>query len=126
MVYADFVYYATEYYGSAIPETGFIRIIKKASQYIDHFTFDRIKEKEIGNYPTLPDCACAMADALYMATGDDGIKREKKSENIDGYSVSYVTENSDGKNAENVLRSKLYSIAQLYLSETGLLYCGVE
>lgn len=51
----------------------------------------------------------------------DGTKKEKKSENNDGYSVTYVTEGTDNKTVEEKLNKKLYSIAQVYLLSTGLL-----
>ena len=122
MVYANFRYYETKYFGTSVPEEEFSRIVKKASQYIDHFTFGRITEENMGEYPTLPDCACDMCDAIFMAQKN----KEKKSENTDGYSVTYVTEGVDGETLERMLEKKLYSIAKLYLLETGLLYCGID
>lgn len=126
MVYATFAYYVETYYGTAIPEESFKKAIRKASQYIDHFTFGRITEENAEEYPTLPDCACDMAEAVYKMLGSSGTEKEKKSENTDGYSVTYVTECVDGQSKEAVLKKKLLSIAKLYLSETGLLYCGVD
>lgn len=122
MVYANFRYYETKYFGTSVPEEEFGRIVKKASQYIDHFTFGRITEENMGEYPTLPDCACDMCDAIFVSQKN----KEKKSENIDGYSVTYVTEGVDGETSERMLEKKLYSIAKLYLLETGLLYCGTD
>ena len=126
MVYATYDYYLTEYHGTAIPEDVFLRVIKRAGQYIDYFTFGRIAEEEVGNYSFLPDCACEMAEEIYNLQENPANKGEKKSENTDGYSVTYVTEGVDGQSKEEVLKKKLYSIAKLYLSETGLLYCGAD
>lgn len=127
MVYATYEYYTETYFGTAIPETVFPRMIRKASQYIDYFTFGRLSEENVDSYPTLPDCACDMAEVIYkMTEGSPGVGREKKSENTDGYSVTYVTESVDGQSKEDVLKKKLYSIAKLYLLETGLLYCGAD
>ena len=56
-----------------------------------------------------------MAEANYQ---EDKITPGAKSENIDGYSVSYGDFTSETKNAE------LYSAAKDYLSGTGLLYRG--
>lgn len=126
MIYADYNYYSNDYGGVIIPEVEFKRVIKKVSRYIDRFTFGRITEGEISNYPPLPDCACEMAETVYRMQGSSGTEKEKKSEEIDGYSVTYVTEGKEGELAEDRLKNKLYSIAELYLINTGLLYCGVD
>ena len=44
-----------------------------------------------------------------------------KSENNDGYSVSYAVEQADGETEETYLRKKAYDAAYLYLLPTGLL-----
>lgn len=126
MVYATYEYYIDQYNGNAIPEESFSQAIRKASQYIDYFTFRRITEENVGEYPELPDCACNMAEVIYNLLESPENEREKKSESTDGYSVTYVTECVDGQSKEEILKNKLYSIAKLYLSETGLLYCGAD
>lgn len=126
MLYATHEYYAGVYGGNIIPDVAFKKMIRKASQYINAFTFGRITEANVEKYPTLPDCACEMAEAIYNTVGSTGKAKEKKSENTDGYSVSYVTELTDGTPAEETLRRKLYAIARVYLQNTGLLYCGVD
>lgn len=126
MIYVTYEYYAGIYRGDVIPDTVFPKMIRKASQYIDTFTFGRITEANKEKYPTLPDCACDMAEAIFNTVGSSGKAKEKKSENTDGYSVSYVTELTDGTPAEETLRRKLYAIARVYLQNTGLLYCGVD
>lgn len=126
MVYATYQYYVETYCGTAVPEDVFPRVIRKASQYIDYFNFGRITEENVDEYPILPDCACDMAEAVYKMLESSENGREKKSEDTDGYSVTYVTEGVDGQSKEEVLKKKLFSIAKLYLSETGLLYCGTD
>ncbi len=64
-----------------------------------------------------------MAETVFQYSPE---KKEKKSESIDGYSVSYVTETTDGDNSVAVMKRKLYSIARYWLLNTGLLYLGVE
>lgn len=126
MAYATYEHYVAVYGGEVIPEPAFPKMIRKASRYIDTFTFGRIKKENEKDYPMLPDCACDMAEAIYNMVGSTGKAKEKKSESTDGYSVSYVTELSDGTPAEETLRRKLYTIAKVYLQGTGLLYCGVD
>lgn len=124
MVYATYEYYKKEYYGETVPELAFEQVARKASRYIDCFTFDRITEENRDSFPSLSPCACDMAETIYRMCGNVPFEREKKSENTDGYSVTYITERTDGEIAESVLKRKLYSIAELYLSNTGLLYLG--
>lgn len=125
-MYATYDDYTKSYGGAVIPEGMFPRFATKASAYIDMFTFNRINEGNVSAFPSVSICVCVMAEAIYFATGESGNKKEKKSENTDGYSVSYVVEGADGSTAEETLRRKLYEIAKLYLINTGLLYCGVD
>lgn len=124
MVYATYGYYKNEYRGEIVPDKIYPRMIAKASQYIDHFTFGRITEENRDTFSSLPSCACEMAEAIYKMQGANGDKKEIKSESTDGYSVTYATECADGEIAENTLKKKLYSIASVYLMSTGLLYLG--
>ncbi len=58
-------------------------------------------------------CACEVAEQLYLADKVGLVK----SENIDGYSVTYSTEGSVASLNRVILK---------HLAETGLLYAGVE
>lgn len=124
MAYATYEYYVEKYHGTLVPYEIFSRMINKASQHIDYFTFGRITEENRDIFPSLPACACDMAEVIYKMQKDHKTGKEIKSESTDGYSVSYVTECVDGEIAESTLRRKLYSIAEIYLSNTGLLYLG--
>ena len=126
MMYATYNDYTQSYGGNVIPEACFQRCAVKASAYIDMFTFGRINEGNVSAFPSVVLCACEMAEAIFFATGENGNKKEKKSESTDGYSVTYVTETADGQAVEETLKKKLYGIAKLYLINTGLLYCGVD
>lgn len=116
--YATYRYYVEEYGGTAIPEADFAKCIRQASSYIDYYTMNRITAPD--RVANLKDCACEMAEAaydvLYKNNGE-----VKKSENTDGYSVSYVTEVSDGGDRTELLRCKLYQICRRYLLHTGLM-----
>lgn len=119
----EYVYYANEYGGEAIPEELFKRVMQKAEMYLNAFTFDRLKNESYDN--VVKNCLCDMAETIYKVERQSD-EKVKKSENIDGYSVSYVTEIADGQDVHEVLRKKLYGIAECYLMNTGLLYLGVE
>lgn len=126
MVYATYDYYAEEFGGRAISETEFPRLARKASAYIDQFTFGRINEGNVSTFPSLPACVCDMAETIFHASNESGLKRELKSESTDGYSATYVSEGTDGETAEKRLEKKIYTIAKLYLINTDLMYCGVD
>lgn len=125
MVYATYQQYVEVYGGTVIKEEQFPSAILKASRYIDCFTFGRITSENVEKYPELVGCSCEIAEAVMNFAGKNGIPKQKKSENIDGYSVSYVTEMVDGTTIDTVLRKKAYEIAKLHLMHTGLLYCGI-
>ncbi len=59
-------------------------------------------------------CICAIAEELYRFKDSHNVK----SENIDGYTVTF----SDKKD----IKKDLYGIAKLYLGHQGILYAGVE
>lgn len=126
MVYATYQQYVEVYGGTVIKEEQFPSAILKASRYIDCFTFGRITSDNVEKYPELADCSCEIAEAVMNFAGKNGIPKQKKSENIDGYSVAYVTEFVDGSLAESVLKRKAYEIAKVYLINTGLLYLGID
>ena len=116
--YANYKHYVEEYGGTKIPETDFAKCIRQACSYIDYCTMNRITAPD--GVVNLKDCACEMAEAVYdMAYKDDGMV--KKSENIDGYSVSYATEAADGVDKAGLLNGKLYQICRRYLVHTGLM-----
>lgn len=115
MIYADFSYYKDTYCGE-MAEGDFKRLSRSASAYLDSVTFDRIaavtdekiKEK-------VKEACCAVADALLRKEQRDGIAAESN----DGVSITYTSET-------NADEQRLYRAAVLYLSNTGLLYRGVE
>ena len=116
-------YYTDHYGGCMIPENEISYVIKKAEMYLHSFTFNQLEGQPYDNI--VKNCLCDMAEAIYKVEkqGDESIK---KSESTDGYSVSYVTEIADGQNPQEVLRKKLYGIAECYLMNTRFLYLGVE
>ncbi|MCB5881021.1 hypothetical protein LIR45_01280 [Lachnospiraceae bacterium EP-SM-12S-S03] len=118
----DYEHYLNKYDSYKIPEELFVQMVKKAERYLNQFTFGGIQEV---SYDTeIKNCICEMAEVIYIeeTKKSDGIK---KSENIDGYSVTYVTEMLDGEDRKAVLQRQLYHIAERYLMHTGLLYLGV-
>lgn len=120
--YADYKFYTELYEGSAIPEAAFSAAVIKASAYLKRVTFGRIAEPYLDEVRC---AACELAEMQYSFEQNRG-ERELKSENNDGYSVSFVTEGMDGESREAVLHRKMYSAAKVWLGNTDLLYLGVK
>ena len=126
--YADYQYYVGSYQGTAIPEDSFPAVMRDASAFVREITANRVDPDAIPE--EVKDASCAVADVIQaendrISNTENGDGREIKSENTDGYSVSYVTEGTDGQPRDEVLRKKKYQAARPYLLHTGLLYLGV-
>lgn len=124
MPYVEYNFYSEIYGGKKIKEEDFASIERRIEVYLDRFTFGRISNVNPEELPYLKECICEMADGLYTSTAYQDVK-EKKSESIDGYTVTFVTEALDGEEARQTLYRKLYNIAKFYLEDTGILYVGV-
>lgn len=112
--YVDYKYYQESFLGTTVPESSFPSCEKRAEAFLHRITFDRVKR-----LPEIPrevkDAICAMAECTFT----EGKKTPGiRSENSDGYSVSYSDSTADTRNAD------LYRAAEDYLSNTGLLYRG--
>ena len=121
MIYADYTYYIGTYGGTAINETEFYRLSRKASAYIDQITFGNAKAamknlpEEHETVERIRDACCAICENLQQEENGGEIA----SATNDGYSESYVT---SSKTSEQ----KRYEIASMFLASTGLLYAGVR
>lgn len=113
-----YMYYTDNYGGIEVPEDRFKWAEQKAVIYLDNFTFGRLKDAVIDDI--VKNCICDMSEVIYRFE-KQGSEQVKKSENTDGYSVSYVTELADGQDRQDAMRKKLYGIAECYLMNTGLL-----
>ena len=108
--YADYPFYTDKYHGR-MDEADFQRHILTASQYIRY---------------ELKYAACESADALLSISQSLSGSGEKKSENTDGYSVSYVTQGKDGETMEELANRKMNEVIRKWLLPTGLLYAGMR
>ena len=93
--------------------------MRKAEAYIRKLTYIR------GNIfatedMAVKDAVCAVAD-VYASCEKKKEAGTVKSENNDGYSVSYAVEQSDGQTVEELIRKKAYEAASTYLLPTGWL-----
>lgn len=69
MAYADYEFYTTSYFGSAVPETDFPRLAERASEFVDTMTFDRL----VDGLPTnersqkrIKKAVCSLAELMYQ------------------------------------------------------------
>lgn len=120
MIHVDYPYYINQADGT-LPEEEFSRLIQRACAYIQYMTMGRGKWDTDGEKMA----ACAVVD-VYAGAGIKHSGQALKSENNDGYSVTYVTEQQDGETWEDVLARKAYRAARPYLLPTGLMYRGVK
>ena len=115
MIYADYEYYTTEYYGTAVSGSDFPRLARQASAYLDTVTYGNAEKAEDSRVQAkLSDACCAIAEMMFKQEQGG----EVASESNDGTSVTYV---SNSKTPEQ----QMYDVAVMYLSSTGLLYAGV-
>lgn len=124
--YANYAFYVEKYGGQMISEDYFKSAIIGASQYIRYITLNR---SDLYEGDEIKYAACAVADVYYstIIAGQAGTDRKfgKKSESIDGYSVTYVSDRADGETCEDVFRKKAFAVANQWLLPTGILHRGV-
>ena len=112
--YVDYKYYSKTFAGTAIPKPSFAAQEKKAEAFLNRITSGRVKRlPEIPN--EVKDAICSMAEYIFKA---DKKTPGIKSENVEGYAVSY------GDSTMKSRDSELYSLAKNYLEDTGLLFRG--
>lgn len=113
--YADYDWYKTNYFGSAIPEEAFPSFAMKAAYLVDGLTAGNLQPLDAA-----PDCVkdavCAAAEKLYQF--EQSPAKEIKSENNDGYSVTYAD------TSEEKARDDAKTEIRVYLSTSGLLFRG--
>ena len=110
----DYGYYYNTYnngYAGVIPSDSFGMYAAKARYQIEAMlTSDQAE----AHTEIIRLCICEVADKLY----EDAKKQGIKSENIDGYSVTYADSANAKKDVKNIIIR--------WLGDTGLLYTGVE
>lgn len=117
-MYADYQYYAKDYGGTEIPEESYSRAERWAEAYISKLTYlsGNIFDEPID---AVKDAVCAAAEVYYTCNISSTSHGTVKSESNDGYSVSFVVEQSDGQTVEALTRRKAYDAVSVYLLPTG-------
>ena len=120
--------------GGTLAETSFNLLEFEARRKIDEKTFDRLKNVEYSNIPQeVKLCEYKLINSINgyeQSTSNVANSNGVASENIDGYSISYInaTQVSDiikSKNAEldDIIKTYLLGII---VNGQHILYCGVE
>ena len=69
MAYADYEFYTTSYFGSVVPETEFLRLAERASDFIDTMTFDRLVDglpENERSQKRIKKAVCSLAELMYQ------------------------------------------------------------
>ena len=120
MIQVDYEFYMETYAGQIIPdEQAFKQPIMKANIYLDQCLHRKPEEEE---EQLVKLCLCEVSDLIYQEDSQlqEHGGRKIQSENTDGYSVSYASDE------EESLDKRIYTVIHRYLSRTGLLYLGVN
>lgn len=105
----NYGFYKSTFGGNLIPPELFNRFLFKAQTYLENATSNReIPEPYLSK---VPYALCELAECFFRHQGSFGIK----SENTDGYSISYT---------KDVLALELSEILNLYLGKSGVLFKG--
>lgn len=123
-VYADYTFYTTTYLGTAIASADFPRLALRASQIIDHITFNRAAaiittNTDDDTIEMIQMATCAVSEELNAqenSGGLDGITSER----VGSYAVTFGA----GSRAMLSNEVKQENAARLYLAQTGLMYRG--
>ena len=121
-MYADYVFYTSEYMGSAIPEIAFAGAEQAASTYIDYLTHNRIVLADLPEavQTKVKMAVCAVAEICYKQVTDE--TPAVSSESVGNHSKSYAVVN---KSLDERQHEKLVN-AKTYLHGTGLMYGGLR
>lgn len=120
MVYADYTYYSDSFGGLLIPSSEFVTFAAKAERLVRFVTQHRISEVS----DEVKNAVCAAAEAAYeIRSSVANIPQGIKSENTDGYSVTYKDYDADELKYKE--QNAMLAAIRQELSGTGLLYQGV-
>lgn len=108
----DYDFYTNTFKGTVIPESAFDRKSVESEAFINKITFGRIHKYDLrpDDLKAVKLSICAAAEAVYNLDKH----RDIKSENNDGYSVTYAD------SGESSRRLRMIEAADIYLADTTL------
>ena len=94
-----------------LSKENFDKYIKEAKLFLENVISADLGEE---NFEKVKECLFALAEEIFEEQKNGRIR----SENIDGYSVSFAE--------RSAIAQRLFKIVGLYLGKSGLVYAGVE
>lgn len=131
MAYADYTFYTTVYLGNIISQTDFPRLAERSYEVINTIIGDKITDDVISNtyvYNNIKKANCALAEQIYYQTSGGssfGASGNVSSIKAGEETITYNT----SKSAYDVQKGNYQialSILSKYLSNTNLLYMGID
>ena len=120
-MYADYIYYCSEFFGNKIDEKDFPRLAMRASEYIDYLTLGKAKKYTKDDQVKKACCAIAEQYAALEMVAESVLSGEIASESVGEHSVTYRSSADTSAQA----KAQCKEAASRYLAETGLLYRGI-
>lgn len=135
MPYADFEEYQIIYTGTLFTSKDiFLPFAKRASEYMDAVTFDRLEKGVPEEFSAkVKKCCCALAENLFYY--DAKLKPDAAvsggntaSETIGKYSITYrnALDSLSALTGGRSFEEYQYDTALMYLGNTGLMFRGVK
>ena len=133
--FTTFAFYTGTYYGDSVDESLFPKYLAKATDKLNYLTFGNITEDTLTTYSSqVSKATCALIDTLYGI--DQSIKNATSTEGSNVKSMSSggrsVTFGDNSTTFDKAMSSTADQISLMvssiepYLSETGLMYAGVN
>lgn len=110
MIRADYAYYVRTF-GGSLSEDEFNSLIPRAAATVDALTFGRCDNLSGALADKVKSAQCAVVDEMQATSG--GVVASASN---DGYSETYAV--------TRTAEQRLKDAAALYLSATGLMFCG--
>jgi hypothetical protein len=69
MAYVDYEFYQKSFFGNVVPESDFMRLAERASDFIDTLTFDRLADglpSDERQQKRIKKAVCTLADQMYQ------------------------------------------------------------
>lgn len=129
MIYADYNFYVSSFYGNVIPEEEYAAAALRASQFLDYYTMNRAKQQP--ELEALKLACCAMAEEYHTIFTAQKLSQqaaettgEMQSQTVGSYSVTYRSKADTARTIAAEARGRMVAIARQHLAHTGLLYRG--
>lgn len=125
VIEVSYGFYQESYGGNLVPEKSWERVLRKAEGYLNRVMHQPSRQSQLD---LVKLALCEAAELIYQdekQRAEHG-GRQVKSENTDGYSVTYAAEGESTGGTRDPLAGRIYSCIRRYLGHTGLLYAGVN